>query len=91
MSELTDWLRGVLDDDERRILTVGGDLTHLRRDRKILDLYEAARAEHDGTGPTWDTETAMDCARTVALEEVVRLRAEAYASHPGYRNEWRPA
>lgn len=60
-------------------------LEQVRADLKILDLYRQALEAGDQV--LWND---REHARIAALEDVIKVRAEAYAGRPGYREEWRP-
>ncbi len=56
-------------------------LAQVAADRKILELWRVSRG---ADFPDFDGGYAQ------AMDHVVKLRAEAHASRPGYREEWRP-
>ncbi|GAA1573114.1 hypothetical protein GCM10009678_64710 [Actinomadura kijaniata] len=53
--------------------------------RGVLDEYEKAAWVLERRGRTAEAEGAQS-----ARERVLRMLAQAYADHPGYRPEWRP-
>lgn len=59
-------------------------LAQVAADRKLLDLYRASLEVGERT--LWN---GGEYARIAALEDVIKVRAEAYSNHPGYREEWR--
>ena len=78
----------LLDDDVAAHIAANDPasvLAQVRADRMILDRYR--QAVEAGDQITW---SGGEYARVIALEDVVKLRAEAYAGCPGYREEWRP-
>ncbi|MER7331691.1 MULTISPECIES: DUF6221 family protein [unclassified Micromonospora] len=59
-------------------------LREVAADRRILAEYERLLFRDPlRVGPAWD-------ARRDTWETAVRMRAEAYADQPGYREVWRP-
>jgi hypothetical protein len=54
-------------------------LTEVESKRRTIDLYEIA-----GTSPELDRDAWL------VLSETVKLLALPYASHPDYREEWKP-
>jgi hypothetical protein len=69
-------------------------LADVAADRKLLAMYEAQagydlpEGVHDGRDPG---ERERDEAVKDALEEVVKIRAGRFDSHPDYKPEWRPS
>lgn len=53
-------------------------LRRVAADRKLIALYEKARAECPADGRAYDWESDVGRARTAALEEAVRIIAEGY-------------
>lgn len=68
-------------------------LTDIAADRKLLDMYEEQPGRYlpKGVGDGRDPEEReCDAAIKAVLEAVARIRVARFASHPGYREEWRP-
>jgi hypothetical protein len=74
MEELIAWLRVQLDRDSTR------SSADIDADRRILDLWE----------PVGSSVRDFQDGYLAGIEEVIRLRAVAYADRPGYRSEWAP-
>jgi len=59
-------------------------------DRKLIAAYEAARAAIP-SGVDWDEVTdGVTVGIADGLEAAVKIRAERFSGHPGYRQEWVP-
>lgn len=67
-------------DSVRIVYDPASVLLDVEADRKILVLLENPVV--DGRERDWDA--------TEALGQVVKIRAERFSDHPGYRQEWRP-